>query len=62
MDPVDRIGKRLDVRWPLRRNDAMLGETPAQCVNELGRLAYQQITHPKDHCAGLLLGLCRNEA
>jgi hypothetical protein len=36
--------------------------TPAQCVNELGALAHQEIACPKDHCARLLrLGLCRDE-
>lgn len=46
--------KDLQMRWPLRRDDAVLREMTAQGVDELRALAHQQIARPEDHGAGLL--------
>ena len=55
--------KHLQIRWPLRGHDAMLGQMAAQRVDQLRALTHQKITGAKQHSARLLL-LCldRDEA
>ena len=50
------INEPCDVRGTLRSDHAVLGEVPAQGIDDLGALADEQIAGPEDH-SRCLLGL-----
>src|SRR5918993_2516429 len=51
---LDLSDQPLDMRWPLRRDQAVLAEMSTQGVDDLGALADKEVTRPEDHGRSLL--------